>query len=65
MFPLDLHVVWREGNEGRILRGVEAVFLIFLLWSSQDLGYKDLSIRLELPSDLLMLTLIASGARKG
>ena len=44
MFPLDLHVVWREGDVGDILRGVEAVFFIFLLWLSWDLGHEDLSI---------------------
>jgi len=44
MFPLDLHVIWREGDAGGILRGVEAVFFVFLLWSSWDLRYKDLSI---------------------
>jgi len=44
MFPLDLHVVWPEGDAGGILIGVEIVFFIFLLWSSQDLGHEDLSI---------------------
>ena len=44
MFPLDLHVVWRECDAGGMLRGVEAVFFVFLLRSSRNLGYEDLSI---------------------
>ena len=44
MFSFDLHVIWREGDAGGILRGAEIVFLIFLLWLSRDLGHEDLSI---------------------
>jgi len=44
MFPLNLYVVWREGDTGGMLRGVEAVFFIFLLWFGWYLGQKDLSI---------------------
>ena len=44
MFSLNLHVVWREGNAGGMLRGVETVFFIILLWSDRDLGHENLSI---------------------
>ena len=44
MFSLDLHVIWLEGVVRGILRGVEAVFFIFLLWLGWDLGHEDLSI---------------------
>ena len=44
MFPLNLHVVWREGDAGGMLRSVEAVFFIFLLRLSRNPGHKDLSI---------------------
>ena len=42
MFPLDLHVVWREGDVG--VRGVEVVFFIFLMRLGWNLGHEDLSI---------------------
>jgi len=44
MFPLDLHVVCREGDAGGMLRGVEAVFFVFPLWSSWNPSHEDLSI---------------------
>jgi len=44
MFHLDLHVVWREGDAGGMLRGMEAVFFVFLLWSNWDLGHEELNI---------------------
>jgi len=44
MFPLDLHVVWREGYTVGIFRGMEVVFLIFLLLLSWDLGHEDLNV---------------------
>jgi len=44
MFPFDPHVICREGDVGDILIGMEAVFFIFLLWSSRDLGHEDLNI---------------------
>jgi len=54
MFSLDLHVIWREGNAGGILRGVEIVFLIFLLWLSWDLGLKtSASVRASLITSLI------------
>ena len=40
----NLHVVWSEGYTGGMLRGVEAVFFIFLLWGSYNSGHEDLSI---------------------
>jgi len=43
MFPIYLYVVWREGDAGGMLRGMEAAFFVFLLWSSWDLGHEDLS----------------------
>ena len=44
MFPFNLHVVWSEGYARDMLRGMEAVFFIFLLWFSQNPGHEDLSI---------------------
>ena len=44
MFLFDLHVIQSESYAGGMLKGVEAVFFIFLLWFSQNLGHEDLSI---------------------
>jgi len=44
MFSLNLHVVWRERDAGGMLRGVKAVFSIFLLWFNWNPGHEDLSI---------------------
>ena len=44
MFPFNLHVFWSEGYAWGMLRGVEAVFSIFLLWFSQNPGHEGLGI---------------------
>ena len=44
MLPLDLHIIWSESYVGNMLRGVEAIFFIFLLWFSQNLSHEGLSI---------------------
>ena len=40
MFPLNLHVICREGYTGGMLRGVEIVFFMFLLRFSQIPGHE-------------------------
>ena len=44
MFPLNLHIICREGDAWSILGGMEAILYIFLPWSSWYLGHEDLSI---------------------
>jgi len=44
MLRLDLHAVWSKGYVGDILKGMEAIFFIFFLWFSQNLGHEGLSI---------------------
>ena len=34
MFPLNLHIIFREGDAGSILGGMEAILYIFLPWSA-------------------------------
>ena len=40
MFRLNLHIIYREGDAGIILGGMEALFYIFLPWSTWYLGQK-------------------------
>ena len=44
MFRLNLHIIYREGDAGIILGDIEALFYIFLPWSTRYLGHEDLSI---------------------
>jgi len=44
MFPLNLHNIYREGDAGIILGGMEAILYISLPWSTRYLGHEDLSI---------------------
>jgi len=44
MFSFNLYVIWSEGYARGILRGVETVFFIFLLWFGWNPGHEDLNI---------------------
>jgi len=44
MLSFNLHVIWSEGYAGDMLRGIEAVYFIFLLRFSQILGHEGLNI---------------------
>ena len=43
-FSLDMYVVGSEGYAGDMLRGMKAIFFIYLLWFSRNPGHEGLSI---------------------
>jgi len=44
MLPFDLHVFWGEGDAGKLLRGMVAMAVIFLLTCRRNLDYENLCI---------------------